>query len=159
MKILFVLLAGLFSIQAHAFTNVKFMGVIGMISMTDRVGGQTVDDDSPRLYAAMNVEPKDSNLGKGKTIKMADKSFTLVCALRPNGETVCTIVVKNGGNGKVSPGEKLLRFAIEGEPAAEFYKMFHPTGEGIFAYSTTDGYVKILSTPEKFMAEYSGQAN
>lgn len=141
-------------ISAHAFTRATFPGVVGMISLTDRVGGQVTDDDPRRLYDLMNVEPKQEFMGTGKTIKLEDKSLTMLCVDR-SGQVTCTVIVKAGGRGTVSKAKNLIRFETEGEEAKLLHSMLHLDASGKFSYQTTDAYFRIESDGVRFLAEYS----
>lgn len=140
---------------AEAFTRATFPGVVGMITLTNKVGGQVVDDDSDRLYAGMNVEPKDEFVGRGKTVKLQDQSYIQICAQRGGGEVTCTIIVKaNSGKGTVSKAKNLIRFETDGEDAKLLHSMLFSDATGKFHYETTDAYFHIESDGSRFISEY-----
>ncbi len=151
MILLFLLL---FSSVSEARVDVRFLSLVGLVSISDRVAGRVTDDDPQRLYAAMNVEEKDENLGRGKTIKFADKKFSLVCVDRGAGVGICNMVVKAGDQGLVSPGKGIIRFVAMGDEAAELHKLFFVDASGEFEYLTADKTVRIFSDSQSFIAEY-----
>ncbi|MCO5142478.1 MAG: hypothetical protein M9962_05250 [Oligoflexia bacterium] len=145
-----LLLMGVNSSLAH--TDAKFFGFLGMISMSDTYGGQKIDDDPIELYRLMNVEERQESLGKGKSIKLADKSLTIVCADRTNND-VCTIVVKNSDYGQVSPGK--ITFYAEGSLGQELsQKFFSNRTDGHMQFETTDKKLKIRTGSSLFSLEF-----
>jgi hypothetical protein len=159
MKFLFVLAALLFTItQAQARVDGRFLAFIGMIAINDRVMGQVTDDDPQRLHEVMNVEEREEGGHRAKTIKLAEKKFTLLCSDRGGGEVVCTIVVKQGPQGTVNPSRGLIRFVALGEEAAALHKLFHADPQtGKLEYTTVDKSVRIYSDGQSFIAEYIKQ--
>jgi hypothetical protein len=151
-RFLTVVLLFLVSAPAFARTDGRYFGFLGMIAITDRVAGQVTDDDPERLYAAMNVTPKDSNMGKGKAIKTADRAFTLVCTDRGTNGTICTLVIKAGAQGQVTPNS--MRFTASGAQAAQLQAQFFSGASGQVEYATRDGSVRIVADGRTFLAEY-----
>jgi hypothetical protein len=155
MKSIFFLFCFFLPQAAEAFTRATFPGIVGMITLTNKVGGQVVDDDSSRLYDLMNVEPKDEMIGRGKSIKLEDQSYIQICAQRGGGEVTCSIIVKaNSGRGTVSKAKNLIRFETKGEEAKLLHSMLFTDATGKFQYETTDAYFHIESDGENFISEY-----
>jgi hypothetical protein len=99
--LLLVLAAFLSSTEASARVEGRFLSLIGMVAVTDRILGQVTDDDPQRLFALMNVELTD---GRAKSIKLADRKFSLVCTDRGGGQILCSMVVKSGPQGPYPRG-------------------------------------------------------
>lgn len=159
MKILFALAALLFSTtQAQARVDGRFLAFIGMVAINDRVMGQVTDDDPQRLHAVMNVPEEEKGGHRAKTIKLAEKKFTLICSDRGGGEVVCTMVVKQGPQGTVAPSRGLIRFVALGDEAAHLHTLFHANPQtGKVEYFTEDRSVRIVSDGSSFIAEYLKQ--
>lgn len=159
MKFLFILATLLFTTtQAQARVDGRFLAFIGMIAVNDRVMGQVTDDDPQRLHAVMNVPEEEKGGHKAKTIKFADKKFTLLCSTRNAGEVVCSIVVKKGPQGTVDASRGVIRFVALGEEAAALHKLFHADPQsGKVEYTTVDQSVRIYSDGQSFIAEYIKQ--
>lgn len=152
MKSLFLALAFLLSTTAQARVDGRFLTVVGMIAVSDRVAGQVTDDDPQRLFAAMN-RPLESD-GKTKAIKFADKKFSLVCSDRGGGAFVCSVVVKQGPQGVVSPSKGVIRFVSLGQEAKDLHELFFGDASGRFDYLSVDGSLRFASDGQSFVAEY-----
>jgi hypothetical protein len=140
---------------AHARVEARFLSFIGMISITDRVMGRVTDDDPQRLHAAMNVEEQEKGGKRAKVIQLEGKKFSLLCSDQGGGAVVCTMVVKAGAQGTVSPGQGLIRFVSLGQEAKSLHGKFFPNQEnGRMEYLSEDGGLRISSDGETFLAEY-----
>ena len=155
MKKILLFLLIIFPISANAFTRVQFLGIVGMITISDRIANQVVDDDPEKLYNLMNVEIKEEFLGKGKAIKFQDNSFSWICAIRPSGETVCTIMIKSGPNAIISKQNQYIRFEVHGVKAKELHEKLFLNENNEFNYQTSDAYFHIESNGNTFVAEYT----
>lgn len=155
MKTLFLLIVGtFFADSAWALTRGQFLMNIGMVSITDRVMGNKVDDDPERLYAVMNVPPRNDS-GKGKSIISKDGNFRVICALRSPTETTCTMVMKSSSRSKVLPREGIMRFVALGEESEEFRAQFvAPVDPDGVIYRSTDERMVIRSEANAFVAEF-----
>ena len=91
----------------------------------------------------------------GKTVKLEDKSYTHICAIRNGGEYTCSIFVKSGGRGIVSKAKQWIRFEADGEDAKLLHSMFHADpATGRVSYQTSDAYFHVESDGHRFVAEY-----
>jgi len=141
------------STSAHARVEAKFLTIVGMIAVSDRVAGYVTDDDPQRLSALMNV-PFESD-GKTKVIKFADKKFSLVCGDRGGGALVCSVTVKQGPQGTVSPSKGVIRFVALGQEAADLHQKFFPNPEtGRVEYFSVDDSLRLTSNGQTFLVEY-----
>jgi hypothetical protein len=141
------------TIPAHARVDAKFLTFVGMIAVSDRVMGQVTDDDPQRLMALMNV-PLESD-GKTKVIKFADNKFSLVCGDRGGGALVCSVTVKQGPQGIVSPSKGVIRFVALGQEAADLHqKLFANPETGRVEYFSVDGSLRLVSDGQSFLVEF-----
>jgi hypothetical protein len=149
-----LLLALLFSsTPAHARVDAKFITFVGVIAVSDRVMGQITDDDPQRLMALLNV-PYESD-GKTKVIKFADKKFSLVCGDRGGGALVCSVTVKRGPQGIVSPSKGVIRFVALGQEATDLHqKLFANPETGRVEYFSVDDSLRLISDGQTFLVEY-----
>ena len=148
-----VLLSTPRSVQARV--DARFLAFVGMLSITDRVMGNKTDDDPQALHAFMNVEEEEKGGKRAKVIKLPGKKFSLLCSDQGGGVVVCTMVVKSGNQGTVSPSQGLIRFVALGSEAQEMHKLFHADQEtGKVEYLTADGSFRISSDGTTFLAEY-----
>jgi len=141
------------STPAHARVDAKFLTFVGVIAVSDRVMGQITDDDPQRLTALMNV-PLESD-GKTKVIRFADKKFSLVCGDRGGGALVCSVTVKPGPQGIVSPSKGVIRFVALGQEAADIHqKLFANPETGRAEYFSVDGSLRLVSDGQSFLVEF-----
>jgi hypothetical protein len=154
MKILLLSLTFLLSSTfAHARVDANFLTFVGVIAVSDRVMGQVTDDDPQRLMALMNV-PYESD-GKTKVIKFADKKFSLVCGDRGGGALVCSVTVKQGPQGIVSPSKGVIRFVALGQEAADLHQKLVSSPEtGRVEYFSVDGSLRMASNGQTFLIEF-----
>lgn len=150
--LLVLLLCPFFSAEALAYAQAQFTGSVGMITVTDRYGATVIDDDPLRLYEAMDVPAQNQGIWQSKNLRLGDSSFTLLCQLRRGAANNCTMIVRSGPNGTVSKEENWIRFHATGALARELGK-FHAPG-GRYEFVTSDGYFRLVSDEENFLAEY-----
>lgn len=153
MKAYFVLLCSLIPSGAFAYAQAQFTGNVGMITITDRYGTEIVDDDPVRLFNSMDVPVQEQGIWRSKHLKLSDNSFTLLCQLRKGAANNCMLIVRSGPNGTVAKEENLIRFHATGDLARELHAKF-PSATGRFEFVTSDGYFRLLSDSESFLAEY-----
>lgn len=144
----------IFTTTAHARVDARFLAFIGMVAINDRVMGQITDDDPQRLHAAMNVEEKESGGRRAKTIRLADKKFTLLCGNQGPDAMVCTMVVKQGPQGTVDAKRGVIRFVALGDEARDLHKLFHAGSDGLFEYFSADQTLRLRSDGQSFIAEF-----
>lgn len=154
----FLFLTVLFGFNSQAFAATKSVFPIGqpmaiLILQTPTMGEQ--DQDADRLYADMDVPPKDSFLGPGKTIEFGEKIMSLVCAMRGANLYTCTLILHGSPVTQISPENKSAKFYVTGENAEKLLNLFHANdGEGNYSYKTTDGKLIIKATKQEFFISY-----
>lgn len=147
-----ILLGLLISLPAHASTSAKFMGLVGMVTLSDYNGSDT---DPTVLFDKMNVPEKTNPGARVKSVQSADKIFTLMCTLRDQGQT-CSVVVRAGSRGTISPATKVIRFVAQGDDAKKLFQLFTPTDEDGFSFVSSDRFFSIRAQEELFIAEFNG---
>lgn len=150
-KIIFLAVIFLSTSLAHAVTQVKYLGMMGMIVLTDRVAGTVQDSDPQDLFAKMNVQEQETPQGRGKSIRTEGKALTIICAIRPTAEGTCSIIVKAGPKAVIAPGN--IRYEETGAAANELFRQFYSDGNS-FLYETTVKDFRVQASPEKFLVEY-----
>ena len=142
--------------DAHARAEAKFLGFMGVVTVTDRIAGQRTDEDPQQIYALMNVPPKQENGQEGKLIQLDGKKLTILCADRKEAGIVCTVFVKAGPQGTIDSRYGRIRFVALGEEAAAVHALFHADPQtGRADFSSADGSLRINSDGGTFLVEYT----
>lgn len=149
-----VVLASL-PLVAEARVEARFLGFVGVISLTDRVGGQKVDEDPQQLYRLMNVPPREENGQLGKSIVVGDKKLTMVCADRTSVGMLCTVVVKASNQGIVDSRYGRIRFVALSNEARQLHQLFTPGANGKVSFASADESFRLSSDGEIFLLEYT----
>lgn len=141
------------SVLAEARVDARFLSFIGVINITDRVMGRITDNDPQRLYESMNVEERTEGGKTAKKIELADKKLTILCSKQE--PMLCSILIKNGSQGIVSPSKGIIRFVALGQEGQSIRAKFFPNQpDGSFLYTTEDRTVRIAIDDGAFIAEY-----
>jgi hypothetical protein len=150
-----ILLALFFAMVADARIDARYLSFVGMISVTDRVMGRITDEDPQNLYALMNVEEKEEGNKTGKKIELENKKLTILCVDQGGGQKVCTIVVKSGNQGIVSPSKGIIRFVALGQEGQDLRAKFvQNQSDGSFLYLSADQTFRIAIDDGAFILEY-----
>ncbi len=155
-NVLNLVVTTLLTVPSFAVTKPKFlpfdMNMMVAITETDITGA--ADNDASDLYALMNVSEQDSSMGKGKSMKTADKGFNLVCTKE---KKTCSVILNKSANTIISGAKKYASYEITGVVADELRAQFKLTDEGDFAFTATDGLFHIHAIPGHFIFEVQAQ--
>ena len=109
------------------------------------------NDDAQILYEAMNVPPKNSITGPGKSITTKDKAFTLVCGIRNGGSLyTCSLIIQDSDHSRVLPLQQKAEFALQGEPAREMSTLFVQPSSGEFLFEASDSPFRLQGNDSEF---------
>ena len=151
-----LLVTTLLGAPSFAITKPKFlpfdMNMMVAITETDITGA--ADNDASDLYALMNVSEQDSSMGKGKSIKTADKGFNLVCSRE---KKQCSVILNKSANTIISSAKKYASYEITGAVANELLAQFKLTDKGDFSFTATDGIFHIHAIRGHFIFEVQAQ--
>ncbi len=146
----------MFCAWAEARVDARFLSFIGVINITDRVMGRVTDEDPQRLYDLMNVEEREESGKVAKKIELDGKKMTLICSKQE--PAICSILIKVGSQGIVSPSKGIIRFVALGQEGQTLRAKFFPNqNDGSFLYTTEDQTVRIVIDDGAFIAEYKKQ--
>lgn len=140
---------------AHSVTQAHFpfTGMQVIIALSTNGSIDKGDPDPEQLYAEMLVEPKDSFIGKGKTIQSADRSFTFVCADRGGGLFQCSIVIKKGAGSIINTRQKYAEFKTSGDDAQQIFLKLKSAGQE-YKFINSDSRLFITSRPDTFSIKF-----
>lgn len=126
-----------FGINAFAATQIRFFpgdrNAMVIITPTDKFGN--ADSDSTDLYQIMNVPEQDTMLGKGKSIISAERDFNMVCG---EYKSQCQFIFNKSANVKISSGENMISFTIQGPEAKRLVDMFKLNDRGEVYFQAVD---------------------
>lgn len=142
----------LLTVPTFAITKPKFLpfDMNMMVAITDTDITGAADNDASDLYIKMNVSEQDSSMGKGKSIKTADKGFNLVCSKE---KKTCSVVLNKSANTTISSAKRYASYEVTGPVADELLAQFKLTDKGDFSFVATDGLFHIHAVPGHFIFE------
>lgn len=143
----------MFAVFAEARVDARFLSFIGVVNITDRIMGRITDNDPQRLYESMNVEERNEGGKTAKKIELENKKLTILCSKQE--PMLCSILIKSGPQGIVSPSKGIIRFVALGREGQALRAKFFPNQQdGSFLYTTEDRSVRIAIDDGAFIAEY-----
>lgn len=110
------------------------------------------DSDPSDLYETMNVDPQDTLLGKGKSINSDERDFNLVCSVE---KQQCSLIFNKSANTVISSAQKIIRYKVTGEAAAELTNKFKLNDRGEAYFMATDKAFRLYGNQTSFIFETS----
>lgn len=118
------------------------------------------DMDPRRLYDAMAVPPTDVSGGQGKGVKTQDGALNVSCVARPAlpEDVMCSVVVLKSPRSSISSRNQTAEMKITDREAAWLYESLKGSGgTEPWIYESSNGWLKIVSTPESFHLSFKAQ--
>jgi hypothetical protein len=153
-QVVFIIVVIFSSHQLQAATRIQFFAgdrnAMVNVTATDSFGNS--DSDPSDLYQTMNVEPQDGLLGRGKSITSAERDFNLVCSVE---KKQCSLIFNKSANTVISAGQKIIRYKVTGEAAAEITNKFKLNDRGEAYFLATDKAFRFFGNQTSFIFETS----
>lgn len=154
-KLLFLGLI-LSSLNLHARTEGRFLGMQYMINITSSGIDGIFDHTPARIFEQMNVPEQGSMLGPGKALVTSQKEFTFICNKKAENNYHCSFIVFNSAYGKI--GFKSANLKFTGAKAQEMYSQFHPNEDGSEINITDDtAQFNLIVRPDLFQLQFNQQ--
>jgi hypothetical protein len=144
--------------EVSAATSAFFPFDGGRVMINVQAPRGRTDGDAKNLYHTMNVEPKDSVLGPGKTIQFGNNILAQVCAIRDSGTTyTCSILIQRSPYTTLNPLQQYVALRLTGPEATALFEKLVPTEGTAYRFQSSDKKLTIFAQKNQYEMVYTGR--